>query len=307
MHTLWDRSAVPLESLNSTNDPLSYIVLVISIMNMARGGRQYQQYGCSGTLIRPHLVLTTASCLYVQGQDNPTYEDTMVVSRITQLQYKATWFYIHPEFHHSSDFNIAVVEIERVEEDIALPTLPTSLLDFWAMKDTCVLGGYGNLQQLSINNFHSVKIQDTKLRELTCRKTSNPFMICMHFENLYPCAGDIGAPLVCNGELFAIFTPKYMIKPGLCKDRYGAIFTPVHPFVEDWLNRILDADHHDNLEWMNNPLNILFLSGVVLALIGVIYYLIIGWINRRTGRQMGSSSYRVSSISDSRRTYSFDS
>lgn len=282
-------------------------MLVVSVFNMARGGRQYQQFGCSGTLIRPHMVLTAASCLFVQGQDNPDFEDTMVISRLTKLQYRATWLYIHPEFRRSSDFNIAVVEIEKVEEDIALPTLPTSLVDFWTVKDTCILGGYGNLQLLSVDNFHSVKIKDIKLKKLQCRKVTNNLKICMHFEDLYPCEGDIGGPLVCDGEIFAIFTPKYMIKPGQCHDRYGAMFTPTYPFLEHWLQRILDADYHDNLEWMNNPLNILFLSGVVLAVIGVIYYLIIGWINRRAGRQTSSFSYRASSVTESRRTASVDS
>uniref|UniRef100_A0A1B6LA86 Peptidase S1 domain-containing protein n=1 Tax=Graphocephala atropunctata TaxID=36148 RepID=A0A1B6LA86_9HEMI len=258
----------------SSNEFL-YMVLVITMVEPHRSFKEYSQTPCTGTLIREDLVLTAASCLKMNSLNELDPTSTQIILRDNR-ELRCLKIFVHYQYSKSRVYNFAVIVVEKSNINV-FPQLPASTsIDFKSILNTCVLGGYGDQHKsISPSKFSYMLLNQTSVDVIKCKDrpgVDDTNRLCLHFSNMQPCHGDVGSPLVCNGEVLALFTPRLCENPNRCVDRYGTVFTQVTA-VTDWVNKILYSPSA-NLEWMNNPWYILVLCATALTVIGSIYYLL---------------------------------
>lgn len=131
----------------------------------------------------------------------------------TGINEKATKIYIHPGFTKAEeDYNVAAIEVEGNHKIKHFPKLPSKSLSFESINSKCKLAGYGKIAKFERSNFHTVQLNSSIVVEFECRIKSN-HRFCLHFHNLLPCNGDVGSPIICNDEYYAIFSPNTVIYP----------------------------------------------------------------------------------------------
>lgn len=131
----------------------------------------------------------------------------------TDLIVKATKIYIHPGFTKSEeDYNIAAIEVEGNTQIKQFAKLPSKSFNFEKINSNCKLAGYGKITKISRSNFHAVQINSSMVVEFECRIKSD-HRFCLHFHNLLPCNGDVGSPIICGDEFYALFSPNTVIFP----------------------------------------------------------------------------------------------
>lgn len=131
----------------------------------------------------------------------------------TNVNVKATKIYIHPGFTKAEeDYNVAAIEVEGNHQIKKFPKLPSKSLNFESINSKCKLAGYGKIAKFERSSFHVVQMNSSMVVEFECRIKSD-HRFCLHFQNLLPCNGDVGSPIICDGDFYAIFSPNTVIYP----------------------------------------------------------------------------------------------
>lgn len=130
-----------------------------------------------------------------------------------KAELKATKIYIHPGFtSDEEDYNIAAIEVSGTSRVRHFPKLPSKSLDFKSIMGKCKLTGYGKITSVQRTNFNIIQLNASNVEEFECRVKSE-HRFCLHFYNLLPCNGDVGSPIICDDEFYAIFSPNMVIYP----------------------------------------------------------------------------------------------
>lgn len=277
----------------------AYVVLVVTTILPERESLEYRQIGCSGTFIQPDVVLTAASCVVLFKNQKPRPKDTAVIGR-TFDAVEISSIDVHPKYEpKEQNYNLALLKTDRDVDLTSFGILPNSSMTFGQAMNKCIIIGYGDLLVLSFEQFQILNLNETRVVEVDCRHSNHP-VLCVDFPDLLPCQGDMGAPIMCGDEIYAIYTPKYSDSIAKCHRFYGSIFTPIFPIGTEWVEKVLLNDETEALSiLMANPALILLFALLVLAILGTIYCVVTCGFKDRVERVTRKPADNTTSTEDS--------
>uniref|UniRef100_A0A1B6CC77 Peptidase S1 domain-containing protein n=1 Tax=Clastoptera arizonana TaxID=38151 RepID=A0A1B6CC77_9HEMI len=201
-----------------------------------------RQSTCTGTIVNPSFVLTSAHCLRPEGCTNCTYNKNTfsVYTGTTKNDKKGDGrksqverFHIHPEFERNDTVNkcrnnndIALVELteplvlNRATKVVKLPTavdycqLSSSMTTMSTINgDRCTILGWGRTDTHNLIKNTELKLgrvalidkeQCSALRNNLCQDTE----LCTVDPDKETgwCKGDSGGPVMCNGVQYGVIS-----------------------------------------------------------------------------------------------------
>lgn len=274
-------SAAPILKEHERAIELLYVVLVYTLLE-DKGFRFNNP--CVGVLLRANLVLTTLSCLEVSFHGAIDTELMVVYVRDSQVL-KTERVFIYPDMKDGPNVALILCETSRVEDFPRLPEKEFKISDF----EYCTLCGFGSdAKTIKLEHFNSTRINRSEME--VCDRLEEKDWVCLHFANVIPCRGDVGAPLVCDGALQAIFNPPVAPwAPPSCLDSYGATFTRLHPVVH-WIRRVNKTLELPLIAVLNKPYCWVGLGVTALTVIVVIYYALMKFVDWRCDRDEGNGA-----------------
>lgn len=218
-------------------------------------------------------MLTTASCL-MQFESTPNPMNTVIYERPAGAALRALRIFIHPDCSsetriYSSKFDFAIISIERSEQT-TFPALPHEGQHLERETPGCLMSSYGDKVRFNLSNFKVIPLDETQWNFIKCRVNDEyTCVLCLHFPFIMPCREDVGTPIICNGTLIALYSPRVYSLSVKCKESYVAHFSYISSTLR-WIEAIVNAPEN-NFVWMSNSGYFLLLCFVVLAAVAGIY------------------------------------
>lgn len=216
MKVVFDEKAREDETKVTTPKESPYAVVVVSRTTNTKGSQ------CSGTLITPNCVITTASCfrkewihviIYAGGN---SIEEIANKTEGSQTQ-TTEEVYVHPEYGLKTSYNYDIALVKLLEDFKLTDTVNTIELSLgpWAFHKykECKVTAFGNVWSKSEHEDDDMR--KTHLLEMTdvceCLQKRDEavdwskLVLCSKPEDDHGiCAGDLGGGLICDGKLVAV-------------------------------------------------------------------------------------------------------
>ncbi|XP_037934882.1 uncharacterized protein LOC119670311 [Teleopsis dalmanni] len=228
---------------------------VVSIRSQRAKAYFGDNHYCVGTLIARNYVVTAAHCvmdmnriitrpnrlMLVAGNPNRLSEEKSTVKLLVDKVIP------HEQFVHTKGFNIALLKLKtdfpKDNDDIGFISIAEHSL---IAGTNCTMIGWSRIAPKSAVAAQLVYKNLQILDKSVCKNIyGDEFyddMLCAQdYSNwsIYPCHGDAGAPLICNGALCGIYT----WKDSCGKFNYPTVFTEVFDY-RSWIHSISKAHKH---------------------------------------------------------------
>lgn len=205
------------DGMNVTNPKDSpYAVLVMSRTADTRGSQ------CSGTLVTPTWVITTATCfrkewihviVYAGGNSHKELTNRPEGSQMQTTES----VYVHPEFGVNTLYRYDIALVQLYADFNMTDTVNTIELSLgpWVFQEykECEITAFGNVWSKSehadddLRKTHSLEMTDVCecLQKRDETVDWSKLVLCSKPEEDYGiCAGDLGGGLICDGKLVAV-------------------------------------------------------------------------------------------------------
>ncbi|XP_014241174.1 cationic trypsin-like [Cimex lectularius] len=229
---------------------------VVFILNWSSLNKKNKS--CTGVVIKMDMVVTAAHCIVSNRSDRFDPELARVyflTSKARYIGFNVMRAFVHPYYWPEEENDIAVVQTYNfLPIYVNLPKTPFQ-------GGSCFIAGFGNRDDYKNGTTWLSVLRSSPLPKHVCRfmTSHQENTICLIINNIGPCTGDSGGPLICDGLLRAILTRGIFNGSGCGKANFAMmIYEDLHDH-QVWLSKITSLSSLVRSSTPNYPFHVLLI------------------------------------------------